>query len=318
MIDRDAGDVSILTELRLTAVERCLNLYGVVVHQQGYEDVVFHWRSNDKVNLYSATKTFTSLGVGMCVDQCLIGLDDVALSFFPEFASKASAGSESITIRNLLMMASGKRVFGYPPDAQRSDAPDWVEQFFAMPIDVRPGTEFFYSNHCSYVLSRIVERVTGQTLRQFLIPRLFEPLGIHNPQWDHCPHSHTLGHSSLRLTIADYAKIGTLFLNRGRIDGRDIVSEDYLQRSVTDTIPTVGWASDDMESNSGYGYHLWRCSPAGAYRSDGKYGQFSVVFPAVRAVVTVTAHQERNQNDILRAIYAGVLPHLVRRARNQK
>jgi len=299
---------SILDQFRLTVQERHLGLYAVRVHQKGRDEISHFWRSDDKVCLYSGSKTYTSLAVGICRDQGKLQLGDTVLSFFPEYQALASPGSEAITVRHLLQMASGKRQFLFAGAPERMRTFDWAELFFSDPMMAPAGTEFFYSNACTYMLSRVVEKITGKTLRDFLVPVLFDPMGIDNPQWHTCPRGHTLGATELFLTNAEYSRLGRLFLDGGVYDGHRIVSKAYLKESVSDAIDNSGW--EDGESKVGYGYQLWRCSHPKAYRADGLYSQFCVVFPREKAVVTVTAHEEKKQNDILRAIYSDILPHL--------
>ena len=299
---------SLLNQFRLTVQERNLGVYGIRVHQKGKDEISHFFRSDDKVCLYSGSKTYTSLAVGICRDQGKLQLSDTVLSFFPEYKKLASPGSEAITLRNLLQMASGKQEFLFAGAPDRMKTADWAELFFSDPMKVPAGSKFFYSNACTYMLSRVVEKVTGKTLRDFLVPALFEPMGIDNPQWHTCPRGHTLGATELFLTNAEFSRLGVLLLNGGEYKGQRLVSKAYLKESVADTIDNSAW--EDAESNKGYGYQLWQCSHPKAYRADGLYGQFCVVFPKEKAVVTVTAHEERKQNDILRAIYSDIVPYL--------
>ena len=299
---------SILHSFRLTARERQLGVYAVRVHQKGQGEVSAFFRSDDKVCLYSGSKTFTSLAIGICRDQSRLHLKDSVLSFFPEFKAVASPGSEKITLLDLLHMASGKKEFWFAGPPERMKGADWAELFFADPMKGTPGAEFFYSNACTYLLSRVVEKVTGKKLRDFLVPVLFDPLGIDNPQWHTCPRGHTVGATELFLTNAEYSRLGLLLLGGGVYQEKRVVSEAWVHELATDTISNSMW--EDSESNAGYGYQVWRCSYSGAYRADGLYGQFCVVFPDLEAVVTVTAHEEKRPNDILRAIYQDIVPYL--------
>ncbi len=301
---------SILNQFRLTVLEQGFGVYGVTVYRKGRGEVSHRWRADDRVCLFSGSKTFTSVGVGICRDEGLLKLTDTALSFFPEYRDIASGRSEAITIRDLLHMSSGKNVFYFSGDEQEKETNDWAKLFFLDPMKCEAGSEFFYSNACTYMLSRIVEKVSGLTLRDYLIPRVFNPLGIFNPQWHTCPDGHTLGATGLYLTTGEFSKLGLLLLNGGVHEDTRIVSEAYLNEAVTDIISTANSSYDPGECTNGYGYQLWRCSYKGAYRADGKYGQFSVVFPEREAVVTVTSHEEYRTADILRAIYNDIIPYL--------
>jgi CubicO group peptidase (beta-lactamase class C family) len=301
---------SLLNQFRLTVQERQLGLYGIHVYQEGKGELAHFWRSDDKVCLYSGSKTFTALAVGICQDEGRLRLGDHVLDFFPEHRSQASPGSEAITIRDLLRMSAGKNTFLFTADEKRWGSEDWAALFFADPQMKPAGTDFYYANACTYMLSRVVEKVSGQLLRDYLVPRLFTPLEIYNPQWHTCPGGHTIGATELFLTNREYARLGRLFLEDGVRGGARLVSSAYLRAAVSDTIDNSGKGHDATEGSAGYGYQIWRCSHPGAYRADGMYGQFCVVFPDRRAVVTVTAHEERNANDILRAIYRDIVPAL--------
>ena len=301
---------SILNQFRLTVQEKGLGLYGINIYQKGKGEVSHFWRSNDKVCLYSGSKTFTSIAIGICQDQGLLKITDNVLSFFLEYKEIATYNSENITIRDLLHMSSGKKEFYFVGDEERMRKNDWAKLFFSDPMKGKEGAEFFYSNACTYMLSRIVEKVSGVTLRNFLMPYLFNPLEISNPQWHNCPGGHTLGATELFLTNEDFSKLGLVLLNGGKYKDTQIVSEEYIKAAINDTISTSNWGFGDSESNKGYGYQLWLCSYPGAYRADGMYGQFCIVFPNKEAVITVTSHQENNANDILRAIYKDIIPYL--------
>ena len=300
---------AILNRFRLTVMEQGLGLYGITIYQEG-EGVLSHrWRSDDSECLYSGSKTFTSLAIGICRDDGRLSLTDRVLDFFPEYRSIAVEGSDKATIRDLLHMASGKGAFMFSVDERTQLEVDWAELFFKEPQVGEPGAKFYYSNACTYMLSRIVEKVSGVLLRDYLVPRLFTPLGIHNPQWHTCPKGHTLGATALYLKTAEYARLGMVLLNSGIYEDRRIVSKEYLTEAVNDIIATKDW-SQDAECMAGYGYQLWQCAPEGVFRADGMYGQFCIVVPDKGAVVTVTAHEERNQNDILRAVYHDIFPEL--------
>lgn len=306
-------DSSILNSFRLTVAEEHLGVYGIQVQAAGGESVSHRWRSDDPVNLYSGSKTYTSLAVGICVDDGRLKLTDRVLDFFPEYRETAAPGSEKIAVRDLLHMASGKLTFWFgEPDRQALEEKpeDWAELFFRVPVTKEPGTHFFYSNACTYMLGRIIEKISGKTLRDFLLPRLFLPLGIDNPQWHTCPRGHTLGATGLFLTTGEYARLGTLLLNGGVYNGRRIVSEAYLHEAVNDTVQS-GWPGcEEPECLAGYGCQLWRCAYPGAYRADGKYGQFAIVIPDKGAAVTVTAHEEFRPYRIVQAVFEDIVPRL--------
>lgn len=300
---------SILNQFRLSVLEQHLGVYGVSVFQQGKGNIAHRFRSDDRECLYSASKTFTSIAVGICQDEGRLKITDKVLDFFPEYREIASLGSEKITLRDLLHMAAGKDVFLF--SVEMTDYPniDWAELFFKDPVKSKPGETFFYANACTYMLGRVVEKVSGELLRNYLMPRLFEPFQIFNPQWECCPTGHTMAATGLYLTTEELANIGRLLLQKGYWNDKPLVSEAYVNAMHEDIISTAHWGTDH-ESTNGYGYQVWKCAQEGAFRVDGMYGQFSIVVPDKQAVITTTSHNEHCSNDIVRAVFRDIVPYL--------
>ncbi len=302
-------NLSILYGFRLAVMEKSLGVYGINVYQEGSGSVTCQFRENNRVHLFSGSKAFTSLGVGIAEAEGLFSLEDKVLGFFNEYKEAAQPGSEQITIRDLLHMASGHKSLGFTSDSGSFErTKDWVSLFFEEPMVHGAGETFFYENMCTYMLGRVVGAVTGGTLKSYLVERLFNPLEIYHPVWDTCPKGHTLSAVGLHLKTEEFAKLGILMLNHGIWNEKQIVDKDYIYRAVNDVIGTSGMS--DAEMKNGYGYQFWKCTPQNVFRADGKYGQFSIVIPDKRAVVTITAHNEKNSNDILRAVWEEILPLL--------
>ncbi|MDR1825617.1 MAG: beta-lactamase family protein [Bifidobacteriaceae bacterium] len=301
---------ALFDQFRLTQAERNLGVYGIHVYQEGQGDIEHRFRSDDRVFVWSASKTFTAVAIGMCVDEGRLALTDSVLGFFPEWAAVAAPGSEAITVRDLLRMSCGK---DYPmfqeTDPDVMEQTDWAELFFRGEVTSTPGTKFFYANGASYMLGRVVEAVSGTPLREFLQPRLFVPLHILNPWWNADPLGHTLAAYGLQLTTTELAKMGQLLLQQGVWQDKQLVSAAYVEAMHTDTIMQNQHFPDE-ESNAGYGYQVWCNTRPGTYRADGLYGQYSLVFPEQRAVVTTTSHNEVDACGIIRAVYADIIPRL--------
>ncbi|MBD8061384.1 serine hydrolase domain-containing protein [Oceanitalea stevensii] len=298
-------DAALLTGFRLRTAEQNLGVYGIHLHREGHEPVEHRFRNDDPVHLWSGSKTFTAVAVGMAQAEGLLDLDDPVTRFFPGQAH--ADGVEAMTVRHLLRMTSGNTFTWWGPGQAEED--DLLGGFLRSELVAEPGTRFEYSNGCSYVLSRIVHAVSGEDLRDYLLPRLFAPLGIRNPQWMRCPQGFSQGGVGLHLRTSEYARLGRLLLQEGRWEDTQLVPAAYVERMHTDLADSSSF-SEDPESRAGYGYQVWACTPDGVWRADGKYGQFSVVLPRHRAVVTVTAHHEGAANDILRAVWDELLPLL--------
>lgn len=301
---------SILDGFRLTAAEQNLGVYGLRVERKNGESVTHFWRTNDPVNLYSAAKTFTSLAVGMCLEDGRLSFSDRILDFFPEDRSLAAPGSEAICLRDLLHMSSGKLHFWFGDLDAQKNRKDWAELFFRVPVTKKPGTEFFYSNACCYMLGRAVEQATGKNVRDFLVPRLFDPMGIENPQWHTDPQGHTLCATQLFLTLEEFGRLGRLLLNDGVWNGKRLIGGEYLRSMAGDTVES-GWPGcEEPECLAGYGYQVWRCTAPGSYRADGKYGQFCILLPEQEAAVTITAHEEKRPYALVSAAIRDIAPRL--------
>lgn len=296
--------MSLFTDFRLSVLENNLGVYGIHVYQKGKVLGEHRFRSNDRENLYSASKTFVSLGVGIGEAEGLFRLRDKVLDFFPEYQKIAYPGSEKITIKHLLQMTSGHMTEDFKQYSRR----DRGELFFAREMKKEPGNTFFYEDLSSYMLGRIVEKVSGKTMLEYLKPRLFEQVEIENPQWHTCQLGHTSCSGGLHLTTEEFSRIGITLLQKGVYKDRRIVPEDYVRRMHTDLVNTK--SKNDPETQGGYGYQVWNCTQANTYRADGMYGQICVVLKDYNTVVTVTAHNERDHKEILRAIWKDIVPKL--------
>lgn len=296
--------MDILVDFKSTVLNNNLGVYGIHVYQNGITVAEYRFQSNDRVNLFSGSKTFVAIGIGIAIDEGLVKVDDYILNLFPEYKSIATTGSELIQLENLLMMTSGHN----NEEFSFNNKIDRAELFFSTKIHTKPGKSFFYEDLCSYVLGRVVEKVSGVTLLKYLIPRLFKKLDIENPQWLTCQLGHTLGSTGLFLRTEEYSRIGILMLNNGVYNNQRVVSSDFILKMKTKNIDTSNKV--DSESKNGYGYHILKNSIPNSYRADGMYGQICAVFENYNAVVTYTGHNEQSGKDALRAVYKDVLPLL--------
>ncbi|MBO9607596.1 MAG: serine hydrolase [Paenibacillaceae bacterium] len=269
--------------------------------------------------MFSLSKSFTSTAIGMAIEEGKFGLHDHVLSFFPERADELAASPafadnrdrlSRLTVRHLLTMASGHGVDTLPALMDRKDG-DWVKAFLESPLVHEPGTAFVYNSGATYVLSAILQRATGEKLRDYLQPRLFAPLGIEGAAWDECPQGVTTGGWGLWTTTEAIAKFGRLYAQLGAWEGRRLVAEEWVREATSAQIDN-GDASGSNTGNSdwqvGYGYQFWRCRH-GAYRGDGAFGQYCIVFPEQDAVLAITSGVGDMQA-VLDAVWAYVLPAL--------
>ncbi|MDQ2836402.1 MAG: beta-lactamase family protein [Actinomycetota bacterium] len=287
-----------------SAVDRRLGIDGVQVLLDDGQSASRRWGDDIRRDVFSVSKTITSLAIGMLEEDGLLTLDDPVLKHLPELADTAAPGSDAMTVRHLLSMTAGN---GYRWLDDDGDHPgDPARDFLATPLVAEPGAVYAYRGTNSYVLGRIVHAVTGQDLRDFLLPRLFHPLNIRNPQWNRCPLGFPLAAIGLQLRTSEIGRIAQLLLHRGSFHGQQLVAEDYLARMISQTTET-GRAEPD---NRTYGLHVWLCSRDRAWRMDGIYGQFGIMLPEHGACISVTAHCLGPTTDILDAVWQHLVPAL--------
>jgi len=254
--------------------------------------------------LYSLSKSFTSTAIGLAVAEGRLSVDDPVLGFFPaEAPRRPGANLAAMRIRHLLSMSTGHDHDTTGFLWRRRDG-DWARAFLSRPVAYAPGTHFLYNTGATYMLSAIIQRVTGQTLLEYLRPRLFEPLGIEGPTWESCPRGVNTGGFGLSIKTEDIARFGQLYLQRGLWQGQRLLAEDWIAEASARQISNGTDAESDWQQ--GYGYQFWRCRH-GAYRGDGAFGQFCVILPEQDAVIAITAGSP-NMQAVLNLIWAHLLP----------
>ena len=250
--------------------------------------------------LYSLSKSFTSTAVGFAVAEGKLSIDDEVLKFFPADApTNASSNLKAMRVRDLLMMSTGHQ-------DEPSTAPDVVspKSFLAKEVPHLPGTHFKYNTAATFMQSAIVQKVSGQTVLEFLRPRLFEPLGIEHPVWDTNFQGVSLGGYGLRARTEDIAKLGQLYLQRGSWNGQVLLPAEWV--ALATAKQTSNGSNPKSDWNQGYGFQFWRCRH-NAYRGDGAFGQFCVVMPDVDAVVAITSGV-KDMPAVLNVIWDKLLP----------
>ena len=259
--------------------------------------------------LYSTSKSFTSTAIGLAVSDGLLSVDDRVISFFPDqLPESAEPALEGMTVKDLLTMSAGQ-----DPDPTRiipSRDTSWVDAFLALPVADEPGTRFLYSSMATYMLSAIVQKVTGEKLIDYLTPRLFEPLGIEGMDWEVDPKGINTGGWGLRLKTADMAKFGLLYLQKGQWKEEQLLPEPWIEEATSAQIEQAPGmpraARDSSDWLQGYGYQFWRCRN-NAFRADGAFGQFIIVMPDQDAVIAITAESPDMQSE-LNLVWEYLLP----------
>jgi CubicO group peptidase (beta-lactamase class C family) len=237
-----------------------------------------------KHTLYSLSKSFTSTAIGMLVKDGKLKVEDQLISFFSdELPAEISNNLKQIKIKHVLTMNTGHADDTMPK--MRESKTTWTQTYLGLPVQFEPGTHFLYNTGNTYMLGAVVYKITGKTLEEFLTPRLFQPLDIKGYDWETSPQGLNTAGYGLRVKTEDIAKLGQLYLQKGKWNGKEILTENWVNEATS-------YQTKSQEGNGdwaqGYGYQFWRCKP-GFYRGDGAFGQFCIVMPEQDAVLAVTS-----------------------------
>jgi CubicO group peptidase (beta-lactamase class C family) len=266
--------------------------------------------------LYSLSKSFTSTAVGFAVTEGLLTIDDLVVDHFPDdLPAVLSDNLASMRLRDLLTMTTGHAEDTLVHVREQADG-NWARAFLSLPVEYEPGAHFLYNSGATYMLSAIIQRLTGQTLVDYLTPRLFDPLGIQDPTWETCPRGINTGGWGLSTTTEDIARFGQFCLQRGEWQGRQLLPAQWLDAATSFQVPNAGSGMGDNVDDSvddsvndwaqGYGYQFWRCRH-NVYRGDGAFGQFCIVMPDQDAVLAITSGVEIMQS-VLDQVWTHLLP----------
>lgn len=260
---------------------------GKLVHQYG--DTTEH-----RYPIYSATKSITSIAVGMAIDEGKLDIHKSVLEYLPESAiSKMSKEQlevyKHITTKRFLTMS----VSDYP---FRPSKESWLEEALQCPIADVNKQEFHYSNFSAYLAGVVASCAVEEDLYQYLNRRLFIPLGIHNPPYTRCPDGYFYGASGMELSVHELGKIGMLLYNGGIYEDKRIVSEEYVKEATS---------IQQMNREGGYGYFLWKYR--NGFSINGKWKQKCFILPADKLVVTYLSHIEDDTPDLKDSMEKNIL-----------
>ena len=248
---------------------------------------------------HSMCKSITSMAIGMLIEEEKLKLDENIYDIFPDHINAFSKIFRPvITVENLLTMTSGVTF----NESGIVSGNDWLGSFLNASVNGKPGTEFQYNSLNTYVLSAIVTKRTGETLTEYLTPRLFGPLGITKYYWETCPKGITKGGWGLFLCAEDMAKLGQLYLQRGKWNGQQLVSEYWIEISTARHLKT-------QNDTYGYGYQLWMEQRPGSFEYNGMLGQNVIIYPDMDMVlVTNAGNKEMFQDCIMLNIIRKYFP----------
>ncbi len=284
----------LLVDLFNEIEEERLNIHSMLLLKDGsrvFRASAHTYTEDTKDEVYSVSKSFTSVAIGILCDLNILHLDNYILYFFSKEVSDYLPGYEKIQIKHLLTMSSGQE-----KDIFSSLTPNdnFYKIFFNQPLINQPGEVFDYSNFSSLILSAIVTKVTGKSLNDFLNEHLYKYIGMEKPNWNQV-NGISFGAIGMYISANDMARFGLLLLNDGNWDGKQIVSKKYLDLATQLQIEI----KDDAEpaDKFGYGFQFWRNS-FGDYRCAGLYRQYIVINKEFNLVFVIKAYEEKQLLDL--------------------
>ena len=256
--------------------------------------------------LFSLSKSFTSTAIGFAVTEGKLTVEDKVVSFFPTMLpDTVSSNLASMRVKDILTMTSGHDKDTMPP--MRLGTQSWIKTFLSLPVEHQPGSFFLYNSGATYMLSAIVQKLTGKTVLDYLKPRFFDPLEIKNADWEISPEGINTGAYGLRVKTEDIAKLGQFYLQKGMWNGKQILPVKWIEEATSLQVSNVSLTAKDERSDwqQGYGYQFWRCRH-NLFRGDGAVGQFSIVMPEQDAVVAITS-ETANMQAVMNAVWDNLL-----------
>ncbi len=263
--------------------------------------------------LYSLSKSFTSTAVGFTVAEGRLTVDDPVASFFPDdLPAHPSGHLAALRVKHLLTMSVGHAKNSMPIITKEQN---WAKAFLSLPVENPPGSVFLYNSGATYMLSAIVQKVSGQKVVDYLRPRLFAPLQIRGMTWETCPRGINTGGWGLAIQTEGLAKFGRFYLQNGAWNGQQILPAAWIKEATSFKIQQSAAEGADLEKlkktsdwHQGYCYQFWRCRH-NAFRGDGAFGQYMIVLPDQEAVIAITC-ETANMQDELNLVWDHLLPAL--------
>lgn len=260
-----------------------------------------HFVEKKTRDIYSHTKSFVSLMLGIALDENLLSLDDHVVDYFKDELTE----EQHEKFYSMLLIHSATMTSGFDEQllmgGDRNQIPDYLSYIFSQPQKKQPGERFCYSNGDTYILGRILEKVFKKQLKQATFDRIFSKMDIEMPAWEEDNFGHSFGASGLCLSIEDMNKLGILVLNKGKYKGQRIVSEKYidmLYKTFVD-IEGRGWG--------GYSLQFWHTPEGHGIRADGAYGQITFIHPQQDIALSIQRNEDENLIKVLELIREEIL-----------
>lgn len=293
----------LLNDLIVSVKNQNLHVKNVVVRQEGNIIAKHDFEDEKPSLLWSVSKTFTSMAIGIAISEGFLKLNNHVIDFFTDIPNnRVNDYHRKMTIHDLLCMGTGHAECPViKADWSKGQTWDICKLFFDEPIIFEPGTHFTYNNSATYMLSKIISIATGTNLDEYLYEKIFQYLDIPKPKWDTCPKGIPQGFSGLYLTAEQLSRFGQLILNKGVWNNKQLIPSSYIEQAISVQIETSDFNPyfATADHHQGYGYQLWMNSYPNSYRMDGLYGQYVVMLPDKKAVITYISNEFENMTGIL-------------------
>jgi len=262
--------------------------------------------------LQSLTKTYAATAIGLAYTEGLLSLDEKLVDIFPEYLpEKVSENLKQLSIYDVLIMGNGMEHCSL-------GGPDWIKNYFAEPVVHTPGTAFLYNSAGSGILGAVIKAKTGKSLHTWLSEKLFMKIGIdqRNIRWIRTQDGMEVGGGGMLATTEDNLRLMDLYRRDGVWEGERLLAEDFVRMATTKRIDTEAACTNGplaIDHLLGYGFQMWMCQPKGAYRADGAFGQYAIVFPEQDMIISLTetgAVDDDGTQRPLDAIYGTILKAL--------
>ena len=263
------------------------------------------WSGKNLHMLFSLSKSFTSTAIGFAVQDGLLKLTDRLVDFFPEFLPAGPCENmKKVTVKHLLTMNTGHQT------EPRHETECWEKEFVRTYIEHEPGTHFLYNTYGTYMLSAILQKVTGKKTLAYLREKFLNPLEMSPDIWtEESPTGVATGGYGMNVRVEDIAKMGQFYLQRGRWNGQQLLNEDWIRDAQAPWSDNSASREGTSDWNQGYGYQFWMCIPEHVFRGDGAFGQYCVICPDQDMVFAINSGVD-DMGAVLKSIWENILPSL--------
>lgn len=233
---------------------------------------------------HSLGKSYTATAIGIALKEGKLSLDERMTDIFAEEIRerkiRVSELTGKITLRHVLSMSSGHKQ--HPPVTE-----DWIGDYFKTPVIYEPGTRFLYNSSGSFLLGAVIQKKTGQNLKEYLTPRLFDKIGIDAERFVWLKfHNGIDAEPGTFAATEDNLRLAMLYCNGGSWEGEQLLPSEFVKEALCVQIENP-YAPEQKDGRCGYGYQLWACSRPGVYRFDGGQGQYGIIWPEKGIVVSI-------------------------------